>query len=40
MIGAELAWVDGILEELRTGALTWTAADFAGAAEDYGPGDR
>jgi DNA-binding PadR family transcriptional regulator len=40
MIGAELAWADGILEELRTGELTWTAADFAGAAEAYGPGDR
>jgi DNA-binding PadR family transcriptional regulator len=40
MIGAELAWADGILEELRTGELTWTAADFAGSAEAYGPGDR
>jgi DNA-binding PadR family transcriptional regulator len=40
MIGAELAWADGILEKLQTGELTWTAADFAGAAEAYGPGDR
>lgn len=37
MIGAELAWVDGLLEDLRTGTLTWTAADFAGAAEAYQP---
>lgn len=32
---AELAWVNGVLEELRTGTLTWTAADFAGAADAY-----
>lgn len=37
MISAELAWVEGILEDLRTGALTWTATDFAGAAEAYQP---
>jgi hypothetical protein len=33
MIAAELAWTDGILKELRTGALNWTQADFGGAAD-------
>lgn len=35
MISAELAWVESVLEELRTGALTWTVADFASAADAY-----
>lgn len=37
MIRAELAWVEGILEDLRTGTLTWSSADFAGAADAYQP---
>jgi DNA-binding PadR family transcriptional regulator len=32
---AELRWVDGILDELRTGALNWSEADFASAAAAY-----
>lgn len=35
MIAAELAWVEKVLEELKTGTLTWTADDFAGAADAY-----
>jgi DNA-binding PadR family transcriptional regulator len=29
---AELAWVDAVVEDLRTGALTWSAEDFASPA--------
>jgi DNA-binding PadR family transcriptional regulator len=35
MLGAELAWTDAVLADLRTGALTWSADDFAEAAEAY-----
>jgi DNA-binding PadR family transcriptional regulator len=31
---AELRWVDGIIAELRAGALTWSAADFADLRSD------
>jgi DNA-binding PadR family transcriptional regulator len=37
MAAAELAWVDTTLGALRTGALTWSEADFASAAEAYRP---
>ena len=32
---AELRWVDKILDELKTGALTWSETDFASAADAY-----
>ncbi len=32
---AELAWVHGVLDDLRTGTLSWTEADFASAADAY-----
>jgi DNA-binding PadR family transcriptional regulator len=32
---AELGWVEKILNELRTGALTWSDSDFADAADAY-----
>lgn len=32
---AELAWVREVLEDLRTGTLSWTKADFASAADAY-----
>jgi DNA-binding PadR family transcriptional regulator len=35
LLAAELAWVDHIIDDLRTGALTWSEEDFAGAAESY-----
>ncbi len=35
VLGAELSWVARIIDELRTGALTWSDADFASAAEAY-----
>lgn len=42
---AELAWIDGVLEDLRTGALTWdheqiaavAAQDLAALAPDLPP---
>jgi DNA-binding PadR family transcriptional regulator len=34
---AELAWIDGLLDDLRTGALTWNQEQLASAAmEDLG----
>lgn len=35
MTAAELGWVDNILDQLRTGALTWSENDFAGVADAY-----
>ena len=32
---AELQWVDTVLDDLRTGALTWDHTDFSGAADAY-----
>lgn len=32
---AELAWVCEVLDDLRTGTLNWTEADFASAADAY-----
>jgi DNA-binding PadR family transcriptional regulator len=37
MISAELAWVDSVLADLTTGALTWSYEDFAGLAEQLAP---
>jgi DNA-binding PadR family transcriptional regulator len=34
-VAAELAWVREVLDDLRTGALSWTRADFASAADAY-----
>jgi DNA-binding PadR family transcriptional regulator len=34
---AELRWVQQIVDELASGALTWTDEDFAGAADAYLP---
>ncbi len=33
MLSAELSWIDGILAELRSGALTWSYEQFAALAE-------
>jgi DNA-binding PadR family transcriptional regulator len=35
VLAAELDWVNGILDDLRTGRLEWSKADFAGAAQSY-----
>jgi DNA-binding PadR family transcriptional regulator len=35
MAAAELGWAERILDELRTGALTWSDTDLASAAEAY-----
>jgi hypothetical protein len=35
VMAAELGWVDRILADLHTGALTWSDDDFAEAAEFY-----
>jgi DNA-binding PadR family transcriptional regulator len=43
---AELAWIDGVLDDLRTGALTWSeeqltsvaAEDLSALAADFPPG--
>lgn len=32
---AALAWIDGVVEDLATGALTWTEEDFSTAADAY-----
>ncbi len=32
VVAAELAWIDGLLEDLRTGALTWDREQIAAAA--------
>jgi DNA-binding PadR family transcriptional regulator len=32
VLAAELNWIDGLIEALRTGALTWTRDDLAGLA--------
>jgi DNA-binding PadR family transcriptional regulator len=29
---AELTWINAVIDDLRTGSLTWSHADFAGAA--------
>jgi hypothetical protein len=34
-VAAELGWVESVLDELRTGALTWSDTDFASAAKAY-----
>jgi DNA-binding PadR family transcriptional regulator len=39
MISAELAWVDGVLADLTTSALTWSYEDFAGLAEQLAPSE-
>jgi DNA-binding PadR family transcriptional regulator len=31
---AELTWINSVIDDLRTGSLTWSHADFAGAAAD------
>jgi DNA-binding PadR family transcriptional regulator len=33
--GAELAWVNGAIDDLRTGQLTWSADDFSTAGQAY-----
>lgn len=35
VVTAELAWVEGVVDELRRGTLTWSEADFDSAAGDY-----
>jgi DNA-binding PadR family transcriptional regulator len=35
VIAAELAWVRGALDDLRTGRLSWSQDDFASAAQSY-----
>ncbi len=35
VMAAELVWVNGIVDDLRTGALRWTDDDFAMAADSY-----
>jgi DNA-binding PadR family transcriptional regulator len=35
VIAAELAWVAGAVEDLRTGRLTWSEDDFSTAAQAY-----
>ncbi len=35
VMAAELAWVSAVVDELRSGALTWTEADCASAAEAH-----
>ena len=37
MISAELAWVDGVLAELATGALSWSYEDFAALGAQFAP---
>ena len=32
---AELNWIKSVIDDLRTGSLTWSHADFAGAATGY-----
>ena len=39
MIGAELAWVDGVLADLTAGALTWSYEDLATLAEQIAPSE-
>jgi DNA-binding PadR family transcriptional regulator len=34
---AELSWISAVIDDLRTGSLTWSHADFAGAATGYLP---
>jgi hypothetical protein len=34
---AELTWINAVIDDLRTGSLTWSHADFAGAAAGYVP---
>jgi DNA-binding PadR family transcriptional regulator len=36
---AELAWVNGVIDDLRSGRLTWTYEDFAAIAADLPGGD-
>jgi DNA-binding PadR family transcriptional regulator len=38
MYVAELAWLDSVLGELRSGSLTWSYEDFAGLAGNIQPG--
>jgi DNA-binding PadR family transcriptional regulator len=40
VIAAELAWIDGLVEDLRTGALTWSEEELIRVATDdlAGPG--
>jgi DNA-binding PadR family transcriptional regulator len=35
LIEAELRWVQHVTDDLRTGKLTWSSADFASAAQSY-----
>ena len=35
MAAAELKWVREVLDDMRTGRLSWTKADFASAADAY-----
>jgi DNA-binding PadR family transcriptional regulator len=37
--GAELRWVDGLVEELRSGILTWDRAWLEAVSERLGPAD-
>jgi DNA-binding PadR family transcriptional regulator len=34
VIAAELAWIDGVVEDLRTGALTWSEEELTRVATD------
>jgi hypothetical protein len=35
---AELAWIDGVVAELGSGALTWSYEDFAALGTQLAPG--
>jgi len=37
VIGAELAWVEGVAADLRKGDWTWSDKDFEGAASEFLP---
>lgn len=39
MLAAELGWLEGIVGDLRSGALTWSAADLEPAARAALPGE-
>ena len=32
---AELSWVDGVIDELRSGALTWSGEELVEAAQRF-----
>jgi DNA-binding PadR family transcriptional regulator len=35
IMAAELAWIDLVVEDLRTGKLSWSKKDFSGASDAY-----